>query len=284
MNPKASIILATYEWPEALDMVFAALATQSERAFEVCLADDGSGASTHAVVEKWRPSFPIRHFHQDHKGFRKSRILNAAIRASRGATLIFLDGDCVPHGEFVRQHLALQEEGRYVAGRRVDLSREFTASLSSGLIAKGYLNGHPMALLRLFLDSFREAGSTPFHRAYMVRNPLLRRISGLHRVVDLKGCNFSVSRENMIAINGFDERYEGYGREDTDVELRLQNLGLSIKSAKNLCLQFHLWHQPRSFTSANEDLMAEVVAKKTVRAVKGLNEGDAIQEVSTWAV
>ncbi|NUM89286.1 MAG: glycosyltransferase [Bdellovibrionales bacterium] len=280
---KASVILATYEWPEALDMVFAGLATQSEKNFEVCLADDGSGVATRRVVEKWRGALPIRHFRQDHKGFRKSRILNAAIRASRGATLIFLDGDCVPHREFVEQHLRLQEKGRYVAGRRVDLSRDVTRALSPALVGRGYLNGHPMGLLRLFLDSFREGGSTPFHRAYLVRNPLLRHLTGLDRVVDLKGCNFSVSREDMLAINGFDERYEGYGREDTDVELRLQNLGLGIKSAKNLCLQFHLWHEPRAFTPANETLLAEVASRKTVRAAVGIHEGDAIQEVTAWA-
>ena len=76
----------------------------------------------------------------------------------------------------------------------------------------------------------------------------------------------------MLAINGFDESYEGYGREDTDVELRLQNLGLKIRSAKNLCLQFHLWHQSRAFTPANEHLLEEVKKSKRVKAVRGIEE------------
>jgi GT2 family glycosyltransferase len=89
-------------------------------------------------------------------------------------------------------------------------------------------------------------------------------------VADLKGCNFSVSRAAMLAIDGFDRSYEGYGREDTDVELRLQNLGLRIRSAKNLCLQFHLWHEPRAFTPANEALLDEVRRTKRVKALRGI--------------
>jgi glycosyltransferase involved in cell wall biosynthesis len=271
-SPKASIILATYQWPEALAMVMSALLTQSEQNFEVMIADDGSDERTKAVIERYRgrASFPIQHFWQENKGFRKSRILNEAIRAARGETLIFLDGDCVPHKEFVAQHIALQEEGRYVCGRRVDLSSELTARLDAAQIEAGALNGTASGLLRLWRDSLKKNGSKPFHRAYMVRNPFLRKICGLDRVVDLKGCNFSVSRDNMLAIDGFDQSFEGYGREDTDVELRLQNLGLRIKSAKNLCLQFHLWHQSRSFTPVNEDLLDEVKRSRRVKAKRGL--------------
>jgi GT2 family glycosyltransferase len=272
--PKASIILATYQWPEALALVLSALLTQTEKSFEVQLADDGSDSRTKDLVAAYqkRAFYPIHHFWQENKGFRKSRILNEAIRAAQGGTLIFLDGDCVPHKDFVAQHMALQSPGHYVCGRRVDLSREFSAALSPSAIEQGALNGTPAGLLRLWLDSLRKGGSKPFHRAYMVRHPFFRRLFGMEEVVDLKGCNFSVQREAMLRINGFDEAYEGYGREDTDVELRLQNLGLRIRSAKNLCLQFHLWHEPRGFTPANEGLLAEVKASGRVKALRGLEE------------
>ncbi len=269
---KASIILATYQWPEALAMVLSALLQQTEKGFEVMIADDGSDHRTSSVIEMYRRRafFPIQHFWQENRGFRKCRILNQAIRAAVGETLIFLDGDCVPHKEFVAQHCVLQDGKHYVAGRRVDLSKDFTEKLSPEKIEKGELNGSMGGLLRLFLDTRRAGGSEPFHRAYMVKTPLLRKLFGLERVVDLKGCNFSVLREHMLAINGFDEQYEGYGREDTDVEIRLQNFGLKIRSAKNLCLQFHLWHPPRSFTPVNEELLDEVKNSKRVKAVKGL--------------
>ena len=195
--PKASIILATYQWPEALAMVLSALATQSEKRFEVMIADDGSDDRTKGVIEQYRARgiFPIEHFWQENKGFRKCRILNQAIRASKGETLIFLDGDCVPHKHFVAQHCALQDGKHYVAGRRVDLSKEFTEKLTPEKIEQGMLNGVPSGLFQLWMDSMRQKGSTPFHRAYMVRNPLLRKAFGMEKVVDLKGCNFSVLRD-----------------------------------------------------------------------------------------
>jgi glycosyltransferase involved in cell wall biosynthesis len=271
--PLASLILATYQWPEALAMVLSGLVTQTEKRFEVMIADDGSDVRTKDVIASYqcRVPFEIRHFWQENKGFRKSRILNEAIRAAGGDTLIFLDGDCVPHSEFVAQHVALQEKGRYVAGRRVDLSRDYTEMLNSQRVEGGILNGYATGLLDLFLDSLKKNGSKPFHRSYMVRSPLLRRWFKLDRVVDLKGCNFSCARADMLAIDGFDQSYEGYGREDTDVELRLQNLGLRIKSAKNLCLQFHLWHEPRGFTPANEELLESVKREKRVKALRGMS-------------
>lgn len=270
--PKASIILATYQWPQALSLVLSGLLTQSEKSFEVMIADDGSDESTKAVIQEYaaRAFFPIKHFWQENRGFRKSRILNQAIKEARGETLIFLDGDCVPHKGFVAQHIALQDGAHYVAGRRVDLSREFTESLSPQAIEKGILNGHPAGLFRLWLDSLRKKGSKPFHRAYMVKHPWIRKAFGMEKVADLKGCNFSALRKDILAIDGFDESYEGYGREDTDVEIRLQNLGRKIRSGKNLCLQFHLWHQSRAFTPVNEDLLADVRNSKRFKAKRGM--------------
>jgi len=271
-HPKASIILSTYEWPEALAMVLSALLTQTEKSFEVMLADDGSDERTKRVVENYckRAFFPIHHFWQENKGFRKSRILNQAIQKAQGDVLIFLDGDCVPHGEYVRQHTLLADENHYVAGRRVDLSSEFTKGLTPEKIEAGVLSGVVTGMFSLWLDSLKKGGSKPFHRAYLVKNSFLRKIFGYDRVTDMKGCNFSVLRKHMLAIDGFDESYEGYGREDTDVELRMQNLGLRIKSGKNLCLQFHLWHASRAFTPINEDLLAEVKSSKRIKAKRGL--------------
>jgi glycosyltransferase involved in cell wall biosynthesis len=272
--PKASIILATYQWPEALSLVLSGLLTQTEKNFEVVIADDGSDERTKGVIEAYRArgAFPIHHFWQENKGFRKSRILNQAIDASQGETLIFLDGDCVPHGAFVEEHVKLQDGKHYVAGRRVDLSPSFTRSLTPEKIEAGALNGNPSGLWRLWLDSFRKDGSGPFHRSYLVKNPLLRKVFGMEKVADLKGCNFSALRKHILSIDGFDESYEGYGREDTDVEIRLQNLGLKIRSGKNLCLQFHLWHAPRGFTPVNEDLLEEARSSGRVKAKKGMGK------------
>jgi glycosyltransferase involved in cell wall biosynthesis len=276
-KPRASILLSAYDQAHSLSLVFAGLMTQSINDFEVLLCEDEENPKTKILVEQYsaRAPFAIRHFSQEHKNFRKCKILNQAIHASRSETLVFLDGDCIPHREYVEQHLVLQQQGFYIAGRRVDLSPNLSGVLSPALVEAGCFNGSLPFLSRLWLDGWSHEGSTPFHRAYMVRNPWLRRICGLEKVVDMKGCNFSVSRQDMFAINGFDQVYEGYGREDTDVEIRLQNLGLKIKSAKNLCLQFHVWHERRGFTPVNEDLLRDVSQSRRIKAINGLEQNAA---------
>ena len=93
---------------------------------------------------------------------------------------------------------------------------------------------------------------------------------GYEKVVDLKGCNFSVSRNAMLSINGFDEAYEGYGREDSDVEIRLQNLGLRIQSLRGLAIQFHVWHARRAFTPTNDSRLEDVRRSRRVRCERGI--------------
>ena len=107
-------------------------------------------------------------------------------------------------------------------------------------------------------------------RSLRIENAGLRRRLGMNRVADLKGCNYSLSRQDLEAINGFDEDYEGYGREDTDVELRLQHLGLRIKSLKGLALQFHVWHPRREFTPKNDDRLEELRRSGRTRCSNGL--------------
>jgi glycosyltransferase involved in cell wall biosynthesis len=265
----ATLYVATYDMPRHLALVCAALEKQSRRDFEVAFCDDGSGAETKIVIEDFRVRFPgsVRHFWQPHAGFRKCKILNQALRETSRPVCIFLDGDCVPHRHFIRDHLAEQTPGRYLAGRRVELGRDISDALTLEKIRAGFFDYPGTEILR---SAWR--GQTEFlNRTLRVPIPFLRRWFRMEKIEDLKGCNYSVARADLEAINGFDEAYEGYGREDTDVELRLQNLGLRIKSLKGLALQFHVWHPRRVFTPKNDDLLNEVLNHRRIRCEKGLN-------------
>lgn len=263
----ASILLATYEMPRHLELVLAALERQSTRDFEIIICDDGSGEATKSLIEKFTKHSPIsvKHLWQEHDGFRKCRILNQGLRASRGKTLIFLDGDCVPHYKFVQDHIDQQEEGFYLAGRRVELGQEFSSSLTPERVRKGIFDGLTWPLIRARMKKDIEL----VHRSIRVPWSGLRRLLKMDRVDDLKGCNFSVSRRDMELINGFDEEYQGYGREDTDVEIRLQHLGLRIKSLKGLAIQFHVWHPRREFTPANDNRLEDLKRSKKIRCNLG---------------
>jgi glycosyltransferase involved in cell wall biosynthesis len=263
--PRVSLILATYEMPKHLALVFEALKRQSMRDFEVILCDDGSGEETRKIIEEFRSQAPfhIEHIWQEHKGFRKCRMLNEGLRKSRGAVFVFLDGDCVPHRDYIRDHFENQEHGFYLAGRRVELGEEISYELTRRDVRAGFFD-YPS--LRLILSK----GTEHLNRCFRVSCGFLRKLLGMEKIVDLKGCNYSVPRKVLFDLNGFDEAYEGYGREDTDAEIRFQNYGLKIKSLKGLALQFHVWHPRREFTPANEGLLESAKLTKRTRCERGL--------------
>ncbi len=267
-KPAASILLATYEMPRHLELVLAGLQRQSEMDFEIILCDDGSGAETAQVIERFKASSEIslNHVWQEHQGFRKCRMLNEGIRRSQGEWLIFLDGDCVPHRDFVKDHFQQREVGRYLAGRRVELGEKFSSSLTAEKVRAGIFDFPHLN----FIKSVFEGDSEHLQRAVRVAWTPLRRLLKMDRVDDMKGCNFSVALKDLEAINGFDEAYEGYGREDTDVEIRLQHLGLKIKSLKGLALQFHVWHPRREFTPANDTRLEDLRRSGRVVCEQGL--------------
>jgi glycosyltransferase involved in cell wall biosynthesis len=267
-SPKASLFVSTYEMPRHLELVFAGLARQTTGDFEILVCDDGSAKETRDLIETFaaRSPIPVRHFWQEHQGFRKCRILNQAAREARGEIFVFLDGDCVPHRYYIEDHLNQQEEGYYLAGRRVELGPWLSAQITPQEVSAGFFDRPNWRLL----NSVLKKDSEYFQRSMRVPFQGLRKLLKMDRVVDMKGCNYSIPRSALEAINGFDEEYEGYGREDTDVELRLQNLGLKIKSMKGLALQFHVWHPRREFTPSNDVRLEDLKKSGRVQALRGL--------------
>jgi GT2 family glycosyltransferase len=148
----------------------------------------------------------------------------------------------------------------------MELGEKVSARLTPSLIAKGYFD-YPQGSL---IWSCLTGDSEHLQRTVRITHPILRKKLKMDRVADMKGCNGSALRKDIEAINGYDEDYQGYGREDTDFELRLQHLGLKIKSLKGLALQFHVWHPRRSFTPANDNRLEELKQSKRIRCVNGL--------------
>jgi glycosyltransferase involved in cell wall biosynthesis len=266
--PRASLFVATYEMPRHLELVCAGLERQSDLGFEVFFCDDGSGPETREVIQKFskRVAFPVHHLWQENQGFRKCRILNRALAQARGEICIFLDGDCIPHRHFIRDHLQTFQPGYYSAGRRVELGEKLSSQITSKDILSGLFDYPHLS----FIWSVIQGDSEYLNRAFRIPWKGLRKALGMNRVADLKGCNYSVARKDLEAINGFDENYEGYGREDTDVEVRLQNLGLKIQSLKGMALQFHVWHPRRQFTPKNDVSLEAVLKSGRIRCEKGL--------------
>lgn len=261
-KPKVSIILATYNWPEALRLSLLSLETQTENDFEVVIADDGSGPSTRELIEKHKnSSFQILHEWQEDEGFRKSKILNQAIQNAKGEYLIFLDGDCIVQPDFVEQHLKLARPGVMVTGSRILLGRKLTAQFcevgewsfskltSKALIYRltGQLNKYLPLFLKLPDSSTRIYTSFKWSR--------------------IKGCNMAAWRSDVNKIKGFDESLEGWGHEDADFVFRLQNNGIKRKSGAWATEVFHLWHKMADKATADKNaeiVRAKILAKKAL--------------------
>jgi glycosyltransferase involved in cell wall biosynthesis len=266
--PSLSIVVSTYEWPGALDAVLFGLSEQSDRDFDVVVADDGSGPATGAVVERWQTSFGSRlqHVRQADDGFRLARVKNLGVQATKGRLLISMDGDAVPRRGFVHAMRASALPGWFLGGKRLELSRELSDD-----VLTAHVPIHRWSLLRWSRER-RRAGPldtlTPRDRRRPGRDGLPDFVPHANRY----GVLFGVFREDFVRANGFDMRYEGWGEEDVDLAFRLRRLGLRCGWAGPASTLLHLWHERAVRGRPSTALLAETRASDRVEAVAGLRE------------
>lgn len=268
--PDISVIISFYNRLDYLKYVLAGLERQTFRNFEIVIADDGSKEDVVTEIESLAAgiSFPLLHLWHEDKGFRKNRILNRAISAASSEYLLFIDGDCVPHREFVREHLVNKRAGKCLTGRRVNLSEKFTSGLNAEDIRNGYLENS----IHLMVKDGLFGNSDYVERGFYVQNKFLRKYLNKKKR-GLLGCNFSVHKNDMTGINGFDERYElpSIG-EDSDVQFRLELNGVGIESLNNIAVQYHLYHKLQERPQKNLDLFAEIKESGLAYTPFGINQ------------
>ncbi len=255
-EPEASLVIAFYNNLEYLRLVLAGAERQSFNNFEVIIADDGSLPECAEEIEKLskKLSFPLKHIWHDDKGWRKNKILNQAILAAASNYLIFIDGDCVPHSEFIREHFENREKGVCLTGRRVNLSKKFTKQLTPEKVRSGFLDHGIFGLILdgLFGKSF-DVEKGFYFKSDCFRNYFNKKSRGL------LGCNFSVHKNELIEINGFDERYLAPSiGEDSDVQFRYELNGGKVKSLNNIAVQYHLYHKIQPRPEVNKMLFEQV--------------------------
>ena len=267
---RLSVVVTTYEWPEALDAVLRALTRQLDPDFDVVVADDGSGPATRAVVERFRGHFGdrIAYIRQEDEGFRVGRARNLGALAAAGDYLVFLDGDCVPRRSFTVAMRASIRPGWFVAGRRVQLSQELGTRVLSGEIDVA-----SRSAMHWLLGGRRHADGL------WVLTRRDRRRVGQDRHPDFEppdrayGPGLGVARTDFERVNGYDLRFEGWGEEDVDLATRLRRLGLRCGHAGPGAALLHLWHESRMHPErANWLLLQETEAGDRVESVRGLRE------------
>jgi glycosyltransferase involved in cell wall biosynthesis len=258
-HTRLSLIISTYNRPDVLAKALAGVALQTRLPDEVLIADDGSGQSTRVVVETWAETqpFPVKHLWQENRGFRKTVILNKSVAAAAGDYLVFTDGDCVPHARYVEDHLAVAEPGFWVQARRSFVEQRFVPQFEPGRTSA----------FRWMLTG-RITGA-----AKGIRLPvaIVRRDTAQRGII---GCNFAMWRNDLLAINGFDEDYSGWGGEDSDVGTRLYHLGRPRKFVYAHAIVFHLNHPrlARDPLARGFARLEETIRSGRIRCACGLDQ------------
>lgn len=230
-----SVIVTTYNRPDALALVLQGLSRQTKNNFEVLIADDGSTNETKTLINSQSWNFPNKHIWHEDKGFRAALIRNLAVKEAQGDYLIFMDGDCIPQSDFIERHSKLAEKGWFISGSRLLLNRTLTEDTVAGknkildwnfwhwLIAR--LSGQCNRILPLL---------------YV---PFFPRKTKFNEWRGAKTCNLAMWHEDFNRVKGFNEQFVGWGYEDSDLVVRLLRANIRRKLGQYAVTVLHLWHK-----------------------------------------
>ena len=275
---RLSLVVTTYDWPEALEVVLRALSEQADGPFEIVVAEDSEDARTAEVVDRHREyaAFRIAHVTQPDLGWRKTRIYNLGALEARGDYLVFLDGDCLPRPGFLRAVRRGSLTGWFLAGKRLHLREELTRRVLDGQETP-WRWSTPRLLAALARGDFSTPRETA-HPGFLLPirgrgRPWQPSASDFSPPYEAYGFFFAMSRRDFERANGFDLRYTGWGGEDEDLAVRLRRMGLRCGWPGPRATLLHLWHAAKKgLMPSNKPRVEETLASWHVEAPKGLRE------------
>jgi len=276
-----SLVVTTYNRSDALVAVLKGLSAQTDKHFEIVIADDGSNATHQDCLRSAVSGLQLKVTHVWHPdvGFTASRVRNLGVAAAKGRYIILLDGDCVPDTDFVKRHRAMAEQGCFVNGSRVMLSEAL-----SQLVVQGGLS--VINQTWLFWLRHKLSGDSGKWCPLLRLPDFAARKHTAFRWKGIRSCNMAVWRKDYEAVNGFDESFVGWGHEDADFVLRLHNAGLTRKNGFCATEVYHLWHRQssRAEESVNASRVRERMGSKQVKATIGYVQSCSAQDVaiSSW--
>ena len=244
-----SVIVSTYNRPDALNLVLQSLNQQTDKQFEIIIADDGSRDDTHRLLDSFKKPGLQKLIHVWHEdlGFRLAAVRNLAVTYCSGSYFIFLDGDCIVQPDFIARHRCLSEVNHMVTGSRVLLDKAFTESL----IAQKVWDFSAFKHL-LFIKRFNGSVNKFFAFYLKFSHSRIRYYKGF-KWRGIKGCNFACWRNDFETVNGYDATFEGWGHEDADLVFRLHSIGVKRKSGSFATEVLHLYHPENSRAKAEQN-------------------------------
>ena len=261
--PKISIIIACYNHADFLEKVFHSLLNQTYRDFEVIIADDGSDSEIIELVHNFSNRFyyPIQHVWHENEGFRKTIIVNKAIRTSRSDYLIFIDGDCILHHKFISRHYKRRKKGTVLSGRRIMLNEVSTESITVEDIKSLTFEKSSKWWKHYKFKEWKRGLYLPFIFHFL-------NLSGKNYWAF--GSNFSLYKSDLLNVNGYDENIIGRGLEDINLTQRFKLKGYRIKRLTYEALQYHLFHTSNPIPHSKKD-EEKISNPKYFYASKGIN-------------
>lgn len=270
ITPQVTLMVAFYNNVDFFKKVFASIEAQTFKNFELIICDDGSkDEATQALVQLVENShIPVQHLWHEDRGFFKNEALNRGILYSRADYLIFIDADCVLHPFFVEDHWESRTQGHTLAGRRVNLTPWASSQLTVERIRQGYLQKNWWWLF-LTLVWMKDNNSI---KGFRIKS------QGLFRLFSRKprgivGCNFSVFKKDLFAVNGFDMTYDKPGiGEDSDIDFRLSGVGVTPVPLVFRGIQYHLYHRLLPRSDKNEAKFVALKESKKYVTDQGLKQ------------
>ena len=257
---RVSLIITTYNRADALSLVLNSIEGQTVPPKEVIIADDGSTKETQKMILDFQvtSSLNLTHAWQQDKGFRAAKSRNKAIVKSNGDYIILIDGDMILHPQFIEDHISNAEPGYFVQGTRALL----TQSTTQNVLAKMRTNFS-------FLSSGIQNRKNTIHSIFLSR--LFSKKKNYLR--GIKTCNMAFFKQDCINVNGFNNSFEGWGREDSEFVVRLLNNGINRKNLRFNAIQFHLWHNENTRTSLkqNDILLQDAIDNDLQWCDNGIN-------------
>jgi glycosyltransferase involved in cell wall biosynthesis len=259
-----AILIATYNWPQALQQTLMSVANQTIQPNEVLIADDGSDERTSKLIQAFKlhhPNLNIIHVWHEDNGFRLAAIRNKSIRMAQSDYIIQIDGDIILDQHFIADHLSLKEKGFFVTGSRLLLGKKIT----DALLESEKVN---FARLRWKGKNFFNTLRIPMFTG-LLQNTYKTKGKYLYYV---KGCNMAFWKSDLYLVNGYDESFNGWGREDTDICIRLIHAGVKKKFIKFGGVQYHLHHAlaSRDQLDANDALIEQLKLNQISFCKQGL--------------
>ncbi len=259
-----SICVSTYNRPDALGLCIESILKQSQLPNEIIIGDDGSGIETAKLIAKLKQksTIPIEHVWQPDEGYRLAACRNKSFAAANGEYIIQIDGDLVLHKHFIADHLRMAMPGTFVCGSRVLLSQAYTQRV----MAKNN-NVQPS----FFSNNISKRYNSIYNKILAGINYRLQR--GKEQYKYVLGANMAFYKEDLLRVNGYDEKFGGWGKEDNNIAIRLCNAGIDIRFLKFGGIAYHLYHsgEKNNNVNRNEILLQDAILHNTTFVKNGLN-------------